>query len=399
MPDGPFDLVLRNARGDDGQRMDIAIGDGRIAHIGASGSTDGKSEIDAAGGLVLPSLVDGHIHLDKTLWGLPLVSHVPGATVQQRVVAEKVTRRQHRDGAVDRARRLIEHLVTMGTGWLRCHVDIDEEVGISNLEGLLALREQMRDVIDIQFAAFPQSGIVASAGVADLMVDAMNAGAEVVGGLDPAGFDGDIEGHLDIVFGLAERFDRHIDIHLHDAGELGAYELRRIAERTIAAGMQGRVAVSHAFALGEVAAPVLAMTSALLARAEVAIMTNGPGPDSMPPIRSLTADGVCVFAGSDNIRDAWSPYGNGDMLERARLIGYRAGLATDEDLRCAFDLASCNARQVIGAEPVTLAAGCPADLMVLAAEHTPDAVVSNPRRRFVLKAGRLVARDGVLVDL
>lgn len=398
MPAGPFDLVLKNARSDDGRRIDIVIDKGRIARVDKPGSVANKNIIDVASDLVLPSLVDGHIHLDKTLFGLPWISHVPGATVQERVAAERVTRRRHLDGMADRARRLVEKLIGSGTGWLRCHIDIDEEVGIGNLESLLELRERVNDLINIQFVAFPQSGVVSNAGVAEHMRDALEAGADVVGGLDPAGFDGDIEGQLDIVFGLAERFDKRIDIHLHDPGELGAYELRRIAERTIAAGMQGRVAVSHAFALGEVTATVFAVTSESLARADVAIMTNGPGTHSIPPIRRLTADGVRIFAGSDNIRDAWSPYGTGDMLDRVRLIGYRAGMAADEDLRLAFDLATDNARRVIGADPMALAPGSPADLMVVAAEHVPEAVVSNPPRRLVLKAGRVVARDGVLVD-
>ena len=91
-------------------------------------------------------------------------------------------------------------------------------------------------------------------GAPDLLASALMAGADLVGGLDPAGFDNDVKGQLDIVFGLAERFGKGIDIHLHDGGETGAAELRDIAERTIAAGLQGRVAVSHAFALGSIRA-------------------------------------------------------------------------------------------------------------------------------------------------
>ena len=104
--------------------------------------------------------------------------------------------------------------------------------------------------MDIQIVAFPQNGILRDPGTAELLDEALAAGADLIGGLDPAGIDGDVKGHLDVVFGLAERHGVGVDIHLHDAGALGCFELRDIAARTIATGLQGRVAVSHAFALG-----------------------------------------------------------------------------------------------------------------------------------------------------
>ena len=175
-------------------------------------------------------------------------------------------------------------------------------------------------------------------GAPDLMAAALRAGADLVGGLDPAGFDGDVKGQLDIVFGLAERFGKGIDIHLHDGGETGAAELRDIAERTIAAGMQGRVAVSHAFALGSIAPAVFEKTADALARAEVAIMTSCPPSAPVPPVRALRERGVTVFAGSDNIRDCWSPFGNGDMLDRAAIIAERHAMFTDRELEDVFAL-------------------------------------------------------------
>ncbi len=107
-------------------------------------------------------------------------------------------------------------------------------------------------------------------------------------------------------------------------------------------------------------------------------MTNGPGPVPMPPVKRLRAAGVTVFAGSDNIRDAWSPYGNGDMLERAALIGYRQDFRADEDLALALDLATHAAAKVLGLEDYGLAEGCAADLVAVRAESVAEAVASHP---------------------
>jgi cytosine deaminase len=292
--------------------------------------------------------------------------------------------------------RLVEQVVSYGTVALRTHVDIDDEVKLDGLHALLKVREAFRDLIDIQIVAFPQSGIVACPGVADLLNNAIREGADIVGGLDPAGIDNDVTGHLDAVFSIAEKHGAGVDIHLHDMGPLGCSELQQIAERTEAAGLQNRVAVSHAFALGRVDDSEFERTAAALARAGVAIMTNGPGPVPMPPVKRLVAAGVAVFAGSDNIRDAWSPYGNGDMLERAMIIGYRQGLLADEDVELAFSLATSAAARVLRLGQRDVALGSPADLIAVPALSITEAVVSHPPRTLVMKRGRVVARDGKL---
>jgi cytosine/adenosine deaminase-related metal-dependent hydrolase len=160
--------------------------------------------------------------------------------------------------------------------------------------------------------------------------------------------------------------------------------------------MQGRVAVSHAYALGEVAETTLARTAAALAEGGVAIMTNGPGTAAMPPVQRLIAAGVQVFCGSDNIRDAWSPYGDGDMLRRAGVVGYRAGLVTDAELHLALDLVTLAPARVLGLAAQGLVEGAPADLVLVAAEGVAEAVATAPPRALVVKAGRIVARKGVL---
>jgi cytosine deaminase len=260
---------------------------------------------------------------------------------------------------------------------------------------VLRVREAYKDWIDIQLVAFPQSGVMTEKGAPDLIAAALDAGADLVGGLDPAGFDNDVKGQLDVVFGLAERFGKGIDIHLHDGGETGAAELRDIAERTIAAGLQGRVAVSHAFALGSVPPGVFDKTADALARAQVAILTSCPPSAPVPPPRALRERGVLVFAGSDNIRDCWSPFGNGDMLHRAAIIAERHGAFTDRELKDVFALTTREADKALGFPPRELRPGVAADLVAVEAASISDAIVDRPPRLLVLRAGRVAAERGV----
>lgn len=388
-------LALRNGLLDDGRAVDIRLAQGRIAAIAPAGTVpDG---LDLAGALVLPGLFEGHIHLDKTHLGLPWIPHRKGSSVADRIAAEKAIRREIAEPMAVRARRMVDHVVARGTTTMRSHVDIDTEIGLAGVDALLRLREEVRDRIEIELVAFPQSGVVSHPGAAELMDEALALGVEVVGGLDPAGIDGAIDGQLDILFDLAVKHAKPIDIHLHDPGALGCYELQRIAARAHDAGLEGRVVVSHAFALGSVDADLFARTAEALARGGVAIMTNGPGPNTIPPVELLHVHGVTVFVGSDNIRDAWSPYGNGDMLDRARLVGYRSAMATDEALRLAFDLATSHTAHVMQRPTPEIAIGAPADLVVVRAQHVPEAVATAAPRELVIKAGRIVARNGQLV--
>ncbi|WP_084464204.1 amidohydrolase family protein [Microtetraspora fusca] len=398
--------VLADVTLPDGRRADVFLRDGLIASIherasdggapieGVRAAGDvGDGRVDLGGALLLPAFVDGHSHLDKTFLGAPWQPHIPGGTIRERVEAELRIRRGLAVPVAERALRLAHRMVGHGTGHIRSHVDVDPEAGLANLHAVLEVRERVRDLMTVQIVAFPQSGVTTAPGVPDLLDAALRDGADLVGGLDPHGFDGDVDGQLDVVFGLAERHGVGVDIHLHDPGEIGAGQLRDIAARTAALGLGGRVTVSHAYCLGEVADATLARTASALAAAGVSILTNGPA-GSMPPVLRLREAGVRVFAGSDNIRDAWWPYGTGDMLERATIIGLRGDLMTDDELRVAASLVTTEAAAALGLDRYGLEPGSRADLVAVAAASVAEAVAAHPRRLMVMHAGRVVATDG-----
>ncbi len=395
-----MDRLFTGARLSDGSLRDIAVKDGRIAAISPSGSGPAAAEtVDLGGALVVPAFVEGHIHLDTSFYGDRWIPHKPctnGFNVHERVAfqAENMAAAAPMD---ERARNQLDLCIANGSLQMRSHVMVDGSVGLRSLETILKVREDYRDRIDIQLVAFPQSGILSSPGTSELMDEALKMGCDLVGGLDPASFDGDVKGHLDAVFGLAEKHGAGIDIHLHDGGSLGLFEIGEIVARTKASGMPGKVAVSHAYTLGEVEPDAFARAADGLAAAGVAIMTNAPGSHAFPPVAALRAAGVTVFGGSDNIRDSWWPYGDGDMLNRANMIGYRSGFYEDRELEDAFDVVTHAGARALGLEGYGLVPGARADFVALKAAHVPEAVVAVPRERAVYRAGRLVARDGKLL--
>lgn len=379
-------MRLTNGRLEDASLVDLTIEHGRIAAITpASGQppTGQPGDTDLLGRLLLPAMTDGHVHLDKTVFGMPWRPNSGAPTVAGRVENERRLRRSLTP-VPERAAALLHRMIARGTTRLRTHVDIDDEIGLENFHALQDFIARHRAEADIELVAFPQSGILRRPGVADLLDAALAEGADLIGGLDPATYDGDAKAHLDIVFTLAQKHGKGIDIHLHDRDPGGNAQLRDIAARTAAAGMAGKVTVSHAFSLGTPDEADFAATADALAKSGVAIITSSPSVGIVPPVKPLLAHGVALSGASDNIRDLWSPFGNGCMIERAMLICLRQGFRTDADLSLAYDLC-CDSRR--------LAPGAQADFIAIAAETRAEAIAERPAR-MVFRKGNLIANDG-----
>ncbi len=390
---------LRNVRPLGRVAQDLSLSGGRIVeYVPAGRAPRAAGDLDGGGHLLLPPLVESHCHLDKTLWGLPWRPNSAGPTLRDYIVNERRVLREIAVPIADRAGALLEQCIARGSLTFRCHVDVDPELGLRHVEAMLALRERYADLIDLQFVAFPQSGLVSRPGTAELMREALRLGVDNVGGLDPCGIDDDPIAQLDVVFGLATEFDRGIDIHLHDKGELGLWQIGRIADYTERYGRQGRVMISHAYCLGMAPWEQVRPLAARLAALGIALLSSAPADGPVPPFLALRAAGVTLCLGSDNIRDAWTPLGNGDMLERAMLLAYRFDLGTDEDLAAAFAAATACGAQALGRPVATLEEGAPADFLLLPAQTLGDAIVARPLHRQVFKAGRLIAENGRLLE-
>ncbi|WP_421996435.1 amidohydrolase family protein [Reyranella sp.] len=397
MPDPGGSAVFLNGRLDGGAAVDLMVDKGRIIAFDRNAASPGMASIDLDGGLVLPGLIDGHAHLDKSLVGDVWIDNDSSAVIQDRIDHELRVESLARLPLAQRAANLVELAITHGTTRIRTHVDVESRYGIGRVEAIAGVRERYRDAIDIEIVAFPQLGVVSRPGTVALLDAALDAGADLLGGIDPAGVDHDVKGQLDVLFGLAAKRGVALDFHLHDQGSLGLHQLERIAERAAAQSMQGRVAISHAHCLGTVDPALLQPVIDKLAAGGVSIMTFGPGAVAMPPIKRLREAGVTVFSGNDNIRDPWTPFGNADMLERAMIVAYRSGYRSDGDLRIAFDLATVAAAKATGAADYGLWPGAWADFSVVAAASFPEAVVARPVRDCVVKRGKVVARGGRLV--
>lgn len=390
------DLLLRNVLpwgADDA--TDVLVSDGRIAAVGTGLETDAPSE-DLAGTVVIPGLVDLHAHLDKTMWGGPWLPRTAGPGLEAAIEYGMQRRAEAGIPSTEYIGALMGRMIASGTTHVRTHVDVDPGVG---LDGLAAVREaaaQFAGRIEVETVAFPQAGLLRRPGTFELLDEALAEGADHIGGIDPGGYDGDAEAHLDAVFGLAEKHGKGVDIHLHDDGELGVREFELILERTKALAFQGRVTVSHAFALADPKVPSATRKGLIEQLADLHVSLAGASTRRPLPLRELASAGVLAGLGNDGVRDLWSPYGTGDLLAHTEQIARGSGFSRDEDIELAARAATYGGAAILGLERYGLDVGDSADLVAVEGRNVCEAMLVSRPRRLVLKDGTAVARDGEL---
>lgn len=391
-------IIIKNVRPLGKQTTDLLIKNEYIEVVGKCSDVGQFDEvIDAKGAILLPGLVEAHTHLDKTLLGMGWRPHQAGSTLRDKIETERRLRREWKIDPYRQSKR--QAILSLGNGStaIRSHVDVDTECGISGFNGVARTRDDLRDMIDIQIVAFPQSGLLTRAGTYDLMDQVLQKGADVVGGLDPCSIDRDPKGHLDAIFGLAEKYGKPIDIHLHELAELGAFSMELIIERTLAHSMQGKVTISHAFCLGMDNRDKAKSLIDALAKARIHIATVATPYRPVPRIDDLKDAGVILCAGSDGIQDCWGPYGNADILERAMHLALRNNHRRDEEIEYALWCCTFGGALALNLSNYGISVGSKADLVLVDAETVAHAVVSHPVRKLVMKSGKVVARDGLYI--
>lgn len=377
---------------DDAGPHDISIADGRVVERRVDGLT-----LHADGRVVVPAFVDAHVHLDKAYLLAPADAHGPsGSGVDAAIMAMQQVRRDVSfDVVAEGARRGARALVENGVVAARAHVEIgptDESL----LELHLHLRDELAGVLDLQLSAFPQNGLDRE--VLSRMEDAIKDGVEVVGGCPYV--DDDQHEHLDAVFELAARHGRPLDLHLDfDDRPLGSM-IPAVAERTRALGMAGQVTIGHVTKLAAMSVRDQAEALSLLAEADIALVVmpatdlylggaGEPGSRSMAPLERAAAAGVRVAVSNNNLHNAFSPYGNGNLLQAAWTAGLTRHMGSSTDRKTLLDAVTHVPAGILGRDPHGTRPGDRADLVVLDTRHPADVVLQNPPVSASVVHGRL----------
>lgn len=378
---------------------------GRAGDRGVAGDRQ-TDEVAGRGRLLLPSFADVHVHLDSTRLGLPFRPHTAGPGVWAMMLDDRAHWRDAEVGIVERATHTLGLMIARGTTRVRSFAQVDTDAGLERLEAVLSARDTHRDRAEVQVIAFPQAGLLREDGSAKVLEEALRAGADVVGGIDPCSLDRDPVRHLDVVFDLAQRYAVPVDIHLHEPGELGRFSADLIIERTEALGMQGDVLISHGYGLWDGTETQTQSLIERFAAADIATATVAPGGRQTLPLQQLAQAQVRVGLGEDGQRDYWSPYGNADMLDRTWQLAFTHGFRADELVEHALAVATRGGASIMDrdlprlrgtSERPGLAVGDRADLLLVAGDSPTAAVMDRSPDRTVLHRGRVVAQAQALL--
>jgi cytosine/creatinine deaminase len=389
------DAALRGRPG----RWQIGVDDGRIARI-TQETLRGRDEIDAAGGLVTESFVDAHLHLDKVhtldrVGDAALTAYTgEGMASAQHAIelASAVKADYDRSWIEPNARSAVVEAVRHGVRHLLAFADVDTSARLEGIIPLLALRDEFRGVVDLQVVAFPQDGLLCDPGAEDLVREAVDLGADVVGGIPWIEHtDAEAREHVHRMCSLAAAHGRRVAMLVDDTGDPTLRTTEMLAEALLEHGLEGRGVANHARALGLYPRPSLERLARLARRAGLGFVSDPHTGSLHLPVRELTAMGVPVALGQDDIEDAYYPFGRHNMIEVAFLAAHALEALDAPGLDLVYDAVTTTAATVLGVTGHRLDEGGNADLVVHRQGSLRSVLAHHEAPSYVVASGRVVA--------
>ena len=399
-------LIIRNAALPDGrQGIDIAIDKGRIAAVGAALPAHGGEEIDAGGDLVSPPFVDAHFHMDATLsYGLPRVNR-SGTLLEGIALWGELKPQLTQEALVERALQYCDWAVARGLLAIRTHVDVCDDRLLA-VEALLHVKRQVAPYLDLQLVAFPQDGVLRSPTAFDNLKRAIAMGVDVVGGIphfERTMADGAESVRLLCEFAAEQGL--RVDMHCDESDDPLSRHIETLAYHSQRLGLHGRVAGSHLTSMHSMDNYYVSKLLPLMREAGVAAIANPlinitlqgrhdtyPKRRGMTRVPELLAAGIDVAFGHDCAMDPWYSLGSGDMLEVAHMGLHVAQMTGQEAMQACFAAVTEAPARILGLEGYGIAPGCHADLVILDAGSTIEAIRLRAARRAVIRRGRIVSR-------
>nr|WP_245498079.1 amidohydrolase family protein [Hansschlegelia quercus] len=392
-----LDLVVNNLRlrGRDAP-VSLGIAEGRIAAIESEIVCDAPV-MDACGRLGLPGFVDTHVHLDKACL-LGRCGHAHGDLKAAIAAVSELKRGFTEEDVYARGASCLERAIGHGTTRMRTHVEVDPRAGLRSFRALKQLKRDYAWALDLQLCVFPQEGLTNDPGCEDLLVEALDDGADLLGGCPYT--DTDPVAQIDRLFALAARYDVDLDLHLDFDIEASGGHLDEICRRTEATKRGGRVAIGHVTKLSAMTREAFESAAVRLASAGVAV-TALPATDlylmgrarfadrprGVTAVHELAGRGVACSVATNNVENPFTPFGDLSLMRMANLYANVAQVGPDGFSTC-LDLVTDGAARLMRLDDYGLRVGAAGDLVVMDAESEEAAFSSIAQPVWGLKRGR-----------
>lgn len=398
-----FDILVKNSRTRiyPEKLVNIGIKNGIIEEI-SDKANKGIVELDAKGNLVTESFVNPHLHMCK-VYTLPMIGEdalrvyqTPkmGAAMAAIELASIIKERYDERWIYENAKKALNLGLKHGVLHFRAFVDTDTKAKLEGIKALVKLKEEFKDVIDLQVVAFPQDGVLRDPGSEELVRKAVETGADVVGGIPWIEYtDEDMRRHIDIMFEIAREYDKDVAMLTDDAGDPSLRTTEMLAVKAIKTGWKGRVTACHARAMEMYQEPYFRKLIALLKKADMSIVSDPHTGPLHARVKELLKEGVNVALGQDDIADAYYPYGRNNMLEVAFLASHLLWATTMAEMEQLYDMVTKNAAKAVGLKSYGLRVGNRADLVVLNTKSVYEALTYQDVPAFVITRGKLIVEN------
>lgn len=391
------DILIRNAKTRKcAELLDIAIRDGKIVALEKGLSAEAGQVIDAKGCLVTESFVNGHLHLDKVytlkMAGEDALKSYNGEGMGGAMTgieqAANFKAAYDESWILPNVRKACDLALKYGNTHIRAFADVDSKARLEGVKALLKAREEYKGRVELQVVAFPQDGVAREPGAKELVKQALDLGADVVGGIPWIEFTReDEQDHVDAMCAYAKEYNKPISMLLDDVGDGEERTLEMLCKQSIAMGWQGRVTAQHCRAMELYPENYFRKLTSLLKQAGVGIVSDPHTGPLAARVKDLLAEGVPVALGQDDIQDAYYPFGENNMLQIAFLASHLLRMLTFDDMELLYDMITTTAARVLGMENHALKVGGNADLVVLDAPDVYEAIWYHRAPVYVIKDG------------
>jgi cytosine/creatinine deaminase len=385
-----MDLIVRRAQLTDrpsGQHLDIGIDGGRIVAIQPNLAAEGAT-YDAAGRLVCGGLVETHIHLDKA----HLLDRRPaqaGRNINPVPYTSAIKPEISKEDVYARAERALQECILRGTTHIRTQVEVDPLIAMRGFDAIEKLADDYRWAVDLQICIFPQDGLTNVPGTQELLVEGLRRGARVIGAAPR--YDADGSEQIRRIFKLAREFDADIDMHLDVGPSAEHLDVHQVIELTEQYRLGGRVTVGHMAKLSLLPPDDLEQTARRLADAGVNVTVlpatdlflmgrthNHAVPRGVADANFLLERGVNCSLSTNNVMNPSTPYGDCSLIRLANLHANVLQVAMPHELCDCFEMITTRSARILNLADYGVAAGHPADLVVIDAA-SPDRAVAQVR--------------------
>ena len=392
-----YDILIKNAKTRNRDELvDIAVLDGKITAIEKNITEEASKIINASGNLVTESFVNGHLHLDKVytlqMAGQEALKEYNGANMGGAMTsierAADFKAAYDESWIIENVRKACNLAVKYGNTHIRAFADVDSKAKLEGVKALLKAREEYKDKVELQVVAFPQDGVAREPGARELIKEALELGADVVGGIPWIEFTKeDEQDHVDSMCAYAKEYNKPISMLLDDVGDAEERTLEMLCKKSIEMGWQGRVTAQHCRAMELYPENYFRKLVTLLKQAGVGIVSDPQTGPLAARVKDLLEAGVPVALGQDDIQDAYYPFGECNMLQVAFLASHLLRMVTFDDMDLLYDMITVNAAKVLGIEGHELKVGGNADLVVLDQKDVYHAIWYHRAPVYVIKNG------------